>query len=179
MVSDQFETVESSGPIQLLVIAFPGSRFKGEILPQFDRLKQEGIVRILDMLLVRKDAAGNVLSATATDLDWEEATALGAYLGALTGYVEGGREGVDRGAIAGAAELADGHIFDDYDIFRVTRALPDDMTAALLLIEHTWAKPLLDAVSSADGVELLNEWVRPEAVLSIEPSFPQTFPQRD
>jgi uncharacterized membrane protein len=171
VVSDPFETVESSGPIQLLVIAFPGSRFKGEILPQFDRLKQEGIVRILDMLLVRKDAAGNVLSATATDLDWDEATALGAYLGALTGYVEGGREGVDC--------VADGHIFDDYDIFRVTRALPDDMTAALLLIEHTWAKPLLDAVSSADGVELLNEWVRPEAVLSIEPSFPQTFPQRD
>ena len=131
MVSDEFETVESSGPIQLLVIAFPGSRFKGEILPQFDRLKQEGIVRILDMLLVRKDATGNVLSATATDLDWEEATALGAYLGALTGYVEGGREGVDRGAIAGAAELADGHIFDDYDMWPGIQQLVECQQEAL------------------------------------------------
>jgi len=48
--------VENLGPIQMLTLAFPGNRFKGEILPELDRLKGEGIVRVIDMLIVRKDA---------------------------------------------------------------------------------------------------------------------------
>ena len=70
--------MENLGPIQMLTLAFPGNRFKGEILPELDRLKGEGIVRIIDMLIVRKDAQGHALVATASDLDFGEATALGS-----------------------------------------------------------------------------------------------------
>jgi len=162
------DTVERRAPIQLLVIAFPGNRFRGAILPALDRLKHAGIVRVIDMLLVRKDAEGRTLVATASDLDWQEATELGSYLGALAGYRAGGEEGMERGSIAGAAELADGHIFDEDDIFRVTQALGDDTSAGLVLIQHTWATEFLDAVADADGVELLNTWIRPEAVLTFD-----------
>lgn len=173
---DHPETFESSGPIQLLAVAFPGSRFKGEILPALDRLKERGIVRVIDALMIRKDTEGRTLVAKSSDLDWEEATAFGAYLGSLTGFVTGGVDGMETGALAGAAELADGHIFDDDDIFRLTQALGPDMTAAFILIQHTWASEFLGAVAAADGVELLNEWIRPEAVLTLDAYLEQHHP---
>jgi len=159
--------IESPGPIQLLVIAFPHSRFRGEILPELDRLKRKRIIRILDLLIIRKDAAGKVMTATGSDLDFLEATALGAYLGSLAGHASDGPDGVERGAIEGAAQLADGHVFDEQDVFRLTEALTDDTTAALLLIQHLWARPLLDAVDEAGGIELMNEWIAPENVLTV------------
>jgi uncharacterized membrane protein len=167
-VEETKPTAERPGPIQLLAVAFPGSRFKGEILPELDRLKRRRIVRVLDLLLVRKDRLGNVMVGTASDLDWEEATALGSYVGGLAGLATGGAEGFERGAMVGAAEMADGHIFDEDDVFRLAEALGDDMSAVLLLLQHTWARPFLDAVEDAGGIELMNEWVRPESIFNVE-----------
>jgi uncharacterized membrane protein len=160
------DVVEGVGPIQMLCLAFDGNRFKGEILPELDRLKREQIIRIIDLLVVRKDDQGQVMVMTSSDLDWEEATAFGSYVGALAGYGAAGPEGVERGAMAGAAELADGHLFNENDTFRVTQSLPNNMSAALVLIEHVWAKQLLDAVERAGGTELSNEWLRPEEILT-------------
>src|SRR4051812_26395196 len=72
--------IESMGPIQMMSLAFPGNRFKGEILPELERLKKEEILRVIDMLLVRKDELGNVMVTTATDLDWEQAISFGSYV---------------------------------------------------------------------------------------------------
>ena len=149
------------GPVQMLTIGFEGSRFKGEILPELERLKDAGICRIIDMLVVRKGASGSVATLTASDLEWEEATRFGAYIGTLIGFGAGGPEGADRGAIAGAAEFADGHLFDEDDVFRVTQSLPNGMSVALLLLEHLWVGPLLEAVERAGGIELENEWFDP------------------
>jgi uncharacterized membrane protein len=159
--------MESMGPIQMLSLAFPGNRFRGDILPELERLKAEKIVRIVDMLMVRKDELGNVMVTTASDLDWEEAISFGSYVGALAGYAAHGPAGIEKGAMAGAAELADGHLFDEDDVFRVTQALPNNMSAVLVLLEHTWAKPLLDAVDRAAGIELSNDWIRPEEIVSV------------
>jgi uncharacterized membrane protein len=159
--------VENLGPIQMLTVAFDGSRFKGELLPELDRLKSERIIRVLDLMVVRKDPEGRVMVMTASDLDWEEAAAFGSYIGALAGFRAAGAEGVERGALAGAAELADGHVFDENDLFRVTQALPNDMSAALILIEHVWAKPLLEAIERAGGRELANDWIRAEDLLTV------------
>ena len=158
---------EAMGPIQMMSLAFPGNRFKGEILPELERLKKEEIIRVIDMLLVRKDELGNVMVTTASDLDWQEAVSFGSYVGALAGYAAAGPAGIDKGAMAGAAELADGHLFDEGDVFRVTQALPKNMSAVLVLFEHLWAKPMLDAVERAGGVELSNDWIRPEEVITV------------
>ena len=160
-------TIENPGPIQMLTLGFPGTMFKGEILPELDRLKGEGIVRVIDMMIVRKDPHGNVMVATSSDLDFNEATALGSYFGALAGFAAEGPAGVERGSIAGAAELADGHVFDEDDAFRVSEALNPDTTAVAVLVEHLWARDLLEAVDRAHGVELMNEWIQPENVLTI------------
>lgn len=126
-------------------------------------------MRVIDLLVVRKDSLGNVMTTTASDLDFEEATAFGSYVGSLAGYKTGGDEGMDYGAIAGAAELADGHVFDEGDVFRVTQSLPNDTSAALVLIEHRWAKSLLAAVDRAGGLELSNDWLHHDDVLTIAP----------
>src|SRR3954464_10187344 len=143
----------------MLTLAFQGNRFKGEILPELDRLKAEGIVRVIDMLLVRKDSQGHTMVATASDLDFEEATALGSYFGALAGFATGGPEGFERGAIAGAAELADGHVFDEDDIFRGPRALAPTTPAVMILLGHGGARTLPEAVARPSGIELMNEWI--------------------
>jgi uncharacterized membrane protein len=150
----------------MLVVAFPGNRFSGEILPELDRLKAAGVIRIIDMLIVRKDPAGNVMVSTASDLDWEDATSLGSYFGALAGMAAAGVEGAERGALAGAAELADGHLFDADDVFRVKETLGNDMSATLVLIEHVWSTTLRAAIERAAGIELLNEWVRAEEIFT-------------
>jgi len=158
--------VESVGPIQMLCVAFNGNRFKGEILPELDRLKREQVIRIIDLLVVRKDEEGHVMVMTASDLDWEEATTFGSYIGALAGFRAAGPAGVERGAMAGAAELADGHLFDENDTFLVTQSLPKNMSAAFVLIEHLWPKKLLEAVERAGGTELSNDWLKPEEILT-------------
>jgi uncharacterized membrane protein len=153
------------GPVQMLTIGFEGSRFKGEILPELERLKKAGVVRIIDLLVIRKDEAGAVAKLTASDLDWEEATEYGAFIGSLIGLAQGGAEGFDRGAIAGAAELADGHFFDEDDAFRLTAAVPPGSSAAMVLIEHLWAIPLRDAIRRAEGHELDTIWVTPDELV--------------
>jgi len=155
------------GPVQMLSIAFDGNHFKGELLPELERLKAEGVVRIVDMLFVRKDSFGAVATLTATDLDWEEATQYGAYIGALIGYGAGGEEGADSGAMAGAAEFADGHLFNAEDAWKLTNAVPDGASIAIVLLEHRWAVPLIEAIQRADGVELSNEWGQPADLVEI------------
>jgi uncharacterized membrane protein len=158
--------IETMGPIQLMSIAFNGNHFKGEILPELERLKREGIVRIVDMLFVRRDSLGNVMVTTASDLDWEEAVSFGSFVGALAGFAADGPAGIDRGAIAGAAELADGHLFNEDDLFRVTQVLPKNMSAALVIFEHLWSKPLLEAVANAGGTALTNDWLSVEKIFA-------------
>jgi hypothetical protein len=153
------------GPIQMLVVGFEGNRFRGEILPELERLKLGGVVRIIDLVLVRKDAAGAVTHVVASDLGWDEATKFGEVMGALAGFAREGLPGLERGGLAGMAELMDGHLFDADDAFRLEQLTPAGMTTAVALIEHLWAAPLLDAVARANGFEVLNEWVLPVQVM--------------
>jgi uncharacterized membrane protein len=147
------------GPVEMVSIAFEGNRFSGEIFPELDRLKAAGVIRIVDLLLVRKDEAGAVAKMTASDLGFEEATQWGAWMGSMIGLAQGGAEGFDRGAIAGAAELADGHFFDEEDAFRLASAVPPGSSVAMMLIEHLWAIPLRDAIRRAGGEQLDSIWI--------------------
>ena len=155
----------------MLVVTFDGNRFRGEILPELERLKREGVVRILDLLLVRKDSVGAVTQLVASDLDWEEAAEFGETMGTLAGLAHNGLAGAEQGGLAGMAEMMDGHLFDEEDAFRLEQLLPTEMTAVVVLIEHLWAAPLLAAVSRANGVELLNEWLAPPQIMQAGGEF--------
>jgi uncharacterized membrane protein len=50
----------SMGPVEYVVIGFPGNRFKGEIVPAVAELVDNDIVRIIDVVFIKKDADGQV-----------------------------------------------------------------------------------------------------------------------
>ena len=155
----------------MLVVGFDGNRFRGEIWPELERLKRERVVRILDLMLVRKDSEGAIAHMVASDLNWEEAAEFGETMGMLAGFARDGLPGIERGAMAGMAEMMDGHLFDEEDAFRLEQLLPNETTAAVVLIEHLWAQPLLAAVSRANGFEIFNDWVEPTQIMAAGGKF--------
>jgi uncharacterized membrane protein len=165
-VEDVLDRFAEFGPIQVWSWVFNGNKFKGEILPELERLKKAEVIRLVDLLVVRKDSTGAIATLTASDLDWEEASKFGAVIGALMGWGASGDEGVATGAIAGAAELADGHAFGEETQIALAESVPPNSTAALALVEHVWAKPLQAAITRADGVELGNEWLKTDELIA-------------
>ena len=168
--SDQPPTkkLEEIGPVQILTVIFDGNHFKGEILPELERLKTLGLIRVIDLLFVRKDSMGAVATLTATDLDWEEAADFGAMVGGLIGWGVAGPEGAEIGWMAGAAESAEtGHTLDENDQFALVQAIPNNTSAGIALIEHVWAKPLRAAIKRANGVEVANSWLRVEDLIRV------------
>ncbi len=165
-LEEVLDRMASFGPVQMWSFVFDGNQFKGEILPELERLKKEQVIRLIDLLVVRKDSTGAVATLTATDLDWEEASSFGALVGALMGWGTGGTEGAATGAIAGAAELADGHAFGEESRRALTDSVPPNSTAAIALVEHIWAKPLQAAIARAGGVELSNDWLKVDELIA-------------
>ena len=96
------------GPVQLIVLGFDEPEFRGEILAELDRLKENDIVRVIDGLAVHKDAEGEVTVLKRTDLSDEEAAEFGATVGALIGIGIAGEEGAEVGAELGAERTEGG-----------------------------------------------------------------------
>ena len=155
------------GPVQLLVVGFAGGEFKGEILAELDRLREHDIVRLIDLVFVRKDADGKMEKILRSDLSPEEAEEFGATVGALIGFGAGGEEGAELGAIEGAAALEDGHVFDDDEVWYVEDAIPNGTAAAVALLEHRWAVPLRDGIRRAGGFHLADAWIHPADLVGI------------
>jgi uncharacterized membrane protein len=147
------------GPVQMLVVGFDGPEFKGEILDELKRLKEADIVRVIDLLVIRKDDEGNVETLHQSDLSQDEAMEFGAVAGALIGLGMAGEEGAKAGALAGAQEMEDGHLLEDDQVWYAADAIPNGTAAGIALIEHRWAIPLRDAIVRANGIPLLDEWI--------------------
>ena len=149
------------GPVQMLIVGFQGDNFDGSIMEELNRLKEHDIVRLVDLLFVKKNADGEIEVAQRSDLNTEEAQEFGAIVGALVGFGADGEEGAEYAAIAGAAELEDGHLFDDAAVWYLGDAIPEGTAAAVALLEHRWAIPLRDKIAQAGGITLSDAWIHP------------------
>jgi hypothetical protein len=109
------------GPIDFLVMEFDGDRLTGESLPLLVDLVERGIIRILDLVFVRK-TGGVVSTLTIAEIDAEEGLDLTVFEGAWSGLVD--RDDIDE---AGQV-LADGRV------------------AVLVVYENSWAAPLVGAL---------------------------------
>jgi hypothetical protein len=114
------------GPVSYTVVAFPGNRFNGNIAPEVEKLVSNGTVRILDLVFVAKDDAGDTIS-----LEFDQRDELAAF-GDLDGEV---------GGLINEEDLA--HVADD---------LPPNNSALVIVWEDLWAKPLVEAVRQSGGV---------------------------
>jgi uncharacterized membrane protein len=152
------------GPVQLLVLGFERTEFDGTIMPEIERLKDAGIIRLIDLLFVT-NRGGEVETIQTSDLSTEEAEEFGAIAGALIGF-GAGEESIESAMGAGAAEMADGHVIDQEDVWYIADAIPEGTSAAIALIEHHWAIPLRDKILAADGIVLADEWVHPKDLIA-------------
>jgi Family of unknown function (DUF6325) len=118
----------STGPVEYMVVAFPGNQFKGEIAPALKDLVDSGTIRILDLAFVHKDENGDV---TALELEDE-----GSDLMAALGWIFEERDG----------------LINNGDLEDIADALDANSSAAVLVWEDLWAARFADAVEGAGGV---------------------------
>lgn len=115
------------GPVEYMVVAFPGNRFEGQIAPALQELVESQTIRIIDLAFVAKDAEGNVAGFELSDLDQQVQEALEGLGAAHTG------------------------LFSDEDLAAAGEELDANSSAALLVWEDLWAARLADAIRDAGG----------------------------
>ena len=118
----------SVGPVEYLILGFPGNKFSGQIVPELAKLIDSGLIRIIDLTFISKDAAGGVKV-----VEYDAVEELAAFAG------------LD-------AEV--GGILTGEDITYAASSLEPNSSAALLIWEDTWAAPFAAAVRKANGVIL-------------------------
>jgi len=119
------------GPVEYLIISFPGNKFKGEIAPAIADLVERGTIRILDLAFVSKDVDGSMLALEYDELD--EAAAF-----------------VDIDGDSGG-------LLSDEDLEMAAEALEPNSSALLIMWEDLWAADLARALRNAGGVLLTGE----------------------
>jgi uncharacterized membrane protein len=156
------------GPVQLIATGFVSPDFQGEVLDELARLRESNAVRIIDALVVYKDAEGDLTVGHLSNLTEDESTEFGATVGALIGLGAAGEEGFVEGAELGAVAGAEGlQVFSDDTALALLDGLPNDSAVALVLLEHHWAVRLRDAVRRAGGFNLASDFIRPRDLIGI------------
>jgi len=130
----------------VLIVGFDQPTFSGEVLAEFTRLREAGLVRLIDVLLVSRSEDG-----TLETLETPEAAA--ADLGGLAVEVLGQPENASQ------AETSE---IDTAAMWSLADAIPVGGTAAVALIEHVWAAPLSAAIQRAGGSLLEETWLARE-----------------
>ncbi|THV42805.1 DUF6325 family protein [Glycomyces buryatensis] len=118
-------------PVDMVLVEFPGNQFRGEILAELERLVDDGTIRVLDALLVRKDPDGTVTWLEAEDADDDR-------LARLVG------DSIDLLAEEDAEAIAD--------------ELEPNSSVGMLVFEHAWAGKLAGAIRGTEGRVL--DWAR-------------------
>jgi hypothetical protein len=119
--------LDAMGPVDYLVVEFPDGRLTGEGFPLLVDLVDRGIIRILDLVFVRKRDDGSVEGLMVTDLDHDGTLDLLLFEGVTTGLVD-----VD-------------------DVAEAAGVLDPGSTAAILVYENRWAAPLASALRRGGG----------------------------
>ena len=116
-----------TGPVEYLIVAFPGNEFKGEIAPAIADLVEAGTIRVIDIAFVGKDDDGNVAAFELTDID------------------PAVREGLERMGVEVTG------LFNEEDLMAAAEELDANSSAALLLWEDVWARDVAQAMRDAGG----------------------------
>ncbi|MER7735942.1 DUF6325 family protein [Streptomyces erythrochromogenes] len=115
------DDIETMGPVDYLIVEFPGNKMTGEGFPLLVDLVDRGIIRILDLVFVRKDADGSVVALELKDAGGGEMD-LSVFEGVASGLL--GQDDIDE---AGAA-------------------LEAGSSAGILVYENVWAAPFARAL---------------------------------
>ena len=132
------------GPVDYLIVRFPGNRFSGEIIPELGNLVQSGIIRVIDLVFVMRDETGELVKVEAKDLEGPMGTA----------YRELARHTDEW--------------FSEADIEVFAEGLAKNSSAALLLFENVWAIRFKEALKNADAELIDMGRIPPETIEKAE-----------
>ena len=119
------------GPVDYLIVEWPvGSPPTGEAFPHLVDLVDRGVIRLLDMAFIEKDADGNVLAIDIGDFDGDGNTDLAVFQGVSSG------------------------LLDEDDHQEAGNALQPGTAAAIVVYENTWAAPFATALRKG-GAQLV------------------------
>ena len=136
------ETIDELGPVDYIVVEFPGSKFNGEVAPALIDLVDRDIIRVLDLILIVKEEDGSFDAIEIADLDHSEAGEL-------------------RRLETHIAEL-----LSEEDVMSLTAAIEPGSTAALLVYENKWAAPFASAVRHSGGQLVANGRIPIQALVA-------------
>ena len=122
--------MDELGPVDYLIVAFPGNQFRGEIAPALAELVDSGTIRIIDLAFVGKSATGDVVAFEVLDLEPDV------------------KEAFDKLGIEVSG------LFNEDDLMAAGEELEPDTSAALLVWENVWARKVADSIRNAGGVVL-------------------------
>src|SRR5262249_1747093 len=156
------------GPVQFVVIGLDNDKQRGQVARELQAVSDKGIIRVLDLLAIRKESDGSFISLGASDLSTDERITYGAVVGGLLGLGAAGEGGAEIGAELGAETFA-AHNFglSSKEIQNIARDIPTGKTALMVLYEHRWAVMLKEALLSAGGVMLAQGMVQPESLIAL------------
>lgn len=121
------DELEEMGPIDYIVVEFPGNKMNGEAFPLLVDLVDRGLIRIIDLAFVRKELDGSITGLAIADLDGDGLLDLAVFEGASSGL------------------LAQ----DDLD--EAGTALEPGSAAGVLVFENVWAAPFAAALRRSGG----------------------------
>ena len=116
------------GPVDYLVLGFPGNKFNGKIAPELERLEKNGTIRIIDLLFIHKDIDGKVEAIELKDMGGETGDSFGKFAGNVSELLS----------------------LDDID--SIGASLPLNSSAAIMLFENTWAVRFKEALIDSEAM---------------------------
>jgi len=131
------------GSLEYVVIGFEDDHFTDEILPELNAIQEKGLIRVVDLLFVMKDTDGTVTVREVSELGDEELAAYEGIAGDLMG------------------------LFTAEDVERLAEEIPPATSAVVVLLEHTWAVGLTEAVRRAGGMLFTGGLVTPDALAQV------------
>ncbi|MET0564520.1 MAG: DUF6325 family protein [Gaiellaceae bacterium] len=138
----QERDLDSLGPVDYIVVEFPAgaSNFTGEMSEELLRLVDAGTIRVIDILILTKDADGSVDAMELSDLD---------ELGELQRL---------------EAELAE--LLAEEDVEHLAAAMEPGSTAGVLIWENLWAAPFASAARRSGGQLIANGRIPIQAIIA-------------
>jgi hypothetical protein len=140
-MTDQLEGVY--GPVDFILLEFPGDRPTGPAASALLDLVDAGIVRIYDLVVVRKESDGSFSGLDLSDLDAEHLGGFSAFAGARSG------------------------LLGDDDLQQAAEAIRPGTTAALIVYENSWAIPFVAAARGAGAEVVARERIPADVLMDV------------
>jgi hypothetical protein len=135
------DELDEMGPVDYLLIEWPGRQPEGQLAPYVVDLVERGLIRVLDLAMIAKGEDGSVARLEIADVGGE-VEEFAAFEGASSG------------------------LLSDDDTNEAATALEPGTSAALLVYENRWAAPFAAAVRRSGGQLVASGRIPIQAILA-------------